>query len=438
MKVNTTLKNMLCLPRAAWCFFICILLLSPFLTKAQGRVLINEYLPWPNNTCGTTAEFIELYNFGPGPANIGGYIITDGDYAVTIPANTIILPGEFFVLAGQDIIPQNCGNDLRNVTVNLNWNTCGCTSAPIPTTGDGFITDGGGSNEQVVLLDSNLKIIDAIARGTSVESSSSITTSTAGGQFTARTFDLDNMGIQYETIGESVGRGNSLARKIDGGCGWIKDTQESAGDINNTTGLVLDWNASFSFTKAATCNSTGGISIAVSNALLFPMHYTLGKDADGNFLYDFNDNYLYGTDSTAPDMQLSNLDSGRYRLIMESSLGCDVTMFDFSILGCSALILNQLSRNAGATRNNNNTIIRIAENPFADQYTLLIQAPAKNRMQLMAYDQLGRLAFTQIINVMQGNNSIRLTAHRMQPGIYILQFRDQEGRLVQAIKGMKR
>lgn len=438
MKVNTTLKNMLCLPEAAWCFFICILLLSPFLTKAQGRVLINEYLPWPNNACGTTAEFIELYNFGPGPANIGGYIITDGDYAVTIPANTIILPGEFFVLAGQNIIPQNCGNDLRNVTVNLNWNTCGCTSAPIPTTGDGFITDGGGSNEQIVLLDSNLKIIDAIARGTSVESSSSITTSTVGGQFTARTFDLDNMNIQYETIGESVGRGNSLARKIDGGCGWIKDTQESAGDINNTTGEVLDWNATFSITKAATCSNTGSVSIAVSNALLFPMHYTLAKDTDGNFLYDFNDNYLYGTDSTAPDMQLSNLDSGRYRLIMESSLGCDVTMFDFSILGCAALILNQLSRNAGAIRNNNNTIIRLAENPFADQYTLLIQAPAKNRMQLMAYDQQGRLAFIQQINVAQGNNSIRLPAHQMQLGIYILQFRDQEGRLVQTIKGIKR
>lgn len=438
MKENTTLKNRLCHLRVAWCFFIGILLLSPFLTKAQGRVLINEYLPWPNNACGVTAEFIELYNFGPGPANIGGYIITDGDYSITIPANTILSPGEYFVLAGQNIIPQDCGNDLRNVTVNLNWNTCGCTSAPIPTTGDGFITDGGNSNEQVVLLDSNLNIIDAIARSASVEPSSLITTSTVGGQFTARTFDLDNMSIQYETIGESVGRGNSLARRIDGGCGWIKDTQESAGDVNNTPGETADWNASMTITGPATCSNTGSVEVHVSDAAMFPMRYTLAKDLDGNYVYDLNDSYTYGVDSTSPAIQLTGLDSGSYRLIVESSFGCNLTMFDFSILGCSSLILNQLSRNAGAARNNNDILIRIAENPFADQYTLLIQAPAKNRMQLKAYDQQGRLAFIQKINVAQGNNSIRIPAHQMQPGIYILQFLDQEGRLVQTIKGIKR
>ncbi|MGZ5246551.1 MAG: hypothetical protein ACXWV5_05840, partial [Flavitalea sp.] len=46
--------------------------------KSQGRVLINEYLAWPGNSCPSTAEFVELFNFGPGPMNIGCYVLTDG------------------------------------------------------------------------------------------------------------------------------------------------------------------------------------------------------------------------------------------------------------------------------------------------------------------------------------------------------------------------
>lgn len=310
--------------------------------QAQGRVLINEYLPWPNNACGVTAEFIELFNFGPGPVNISGYIITDGDYAITIPANTTLLPGQFYVLAGQSVIPQNCGNDLRNVTVDLNWATCGCTSQPIPVTGDGLFTDGGGSNEQVVLLDSNLRIIDAIVRNTPVEPSSSITTSAVGGQFTPRTFDLDNMNVPYETIGESVGRGNSLARKIDGGCGWLKDTQESAGDKNNTTGGSYGWTGTLQMTRPNDCSGAGSVNITVSDPSLFPMTYMLAKDIDANHTYDLNDQYQYGIDSTAADIPITGLAAGTYRVVIESQFGCDVTQFDFSILGCNNMLLNDM------------------------------------------------------------------------------------------------
>lgn len=435
MKVNIPCESRLCLSLVTLNFLI--FLLSPISTRAQGRVLINEYLPWPNNTCGVTAEFIELYNFGPGPSNIGGYIITDGDYAITIPTNTILLPGEFFVLAGQDIIPQDCGNDLRNVTVNLNWGTCGCTSGAIPTTGDGFITDGGGSKEQVVLLDSNLKVIDAIARSISVEPSSLITSSTAGGQFTARTFDLDNMNIQYESIGESVGRGNSLARKIDGGCGWIKDTHESAGNINNTTGLEHEWDADLTITNAETCSGSGSIEVIVSNAQAFPMHYLLAKDVDSNYVYNFSDTYQYGTDSTSPAIPVKGLAAGTYRLIVESNLGCDVTMFDFSILGCPARILDQPFTGVRPPNENNNTL-RIAENPFTSQCTLLVNASGKSQVQAILYDLQGRALLTQKITIQKGSNTIRLSTQQINPGMYILQLRDENGLPVQSIKAIKR
>lgn len=64
--------------------------LIPHLVQAQGRVVINEYMPWPGSTCGTTAEFVELLNFGPGPMNIGCYMLTDGDYSSVFPMSYIL------------------------------------------------------------------------------------------------------------------------------------------------------------------------------------------------------------------------------------------------------------------------------------------------------------------------------------------------------------
>jgi Lamin Tail Domain len=159
-----------------WLFIVLSTLLSPLKADAQGRILINEYMPWPGNACGTPSEFIELLNMGPGPMNIGCYILTDGDFSVTIPPGTILQPGQFYVIAGQDFLPSPCTNINMNVTADLNWTTCNCTSGPIPSFGGGFLTDGGSANEQLVLLGPALEVIDAVARNMPVETSVDITT----------------------------------------------------------------------------------------------------------------------------------------------------------------------------------------------------------------------------------------------------------------------
>src|SRR5258705_3151800 len=146
-------------------FFVCMSLNN--IVKGQaGYVVLNEYMPWTTNTCSVNGEFIELYNFGPGPVNIGCYIVTDGDFSITIPPNTILNAGQFYVLGGSNIIPIGCANINAATTVNLNWTTCNCTSGTIPTTGDGLMTDGGSANEQIVLFDPNLKVVDAVVRST--------------------------------------------------------------------------------------------------------------------------------------------------------------------------------------------------------------------------------------------------------------------------------
>jgi len=334
----------------------CMAIAAMACCRAQGKVVINEFMPWTSNTCGgTTAEFVELLNFGPGPMNIGCYILTDGDYSITIPPNTIIQPGSFYVISGQSVIAAPCANIDSTITANLNWNTCNCTSAPIPATGDGFLTDGGMASEQVVLLSPTLAIVDAVVRTLPAEPSSLITTSTLGGQCTAKTFDLDLMLISYETIGQSAGRGNSFARKLDGDCGWVKDPQQSANATNNTPGVTSDVSYSFAVTKATDCGLTlGSINIIVSAAnllSLFPMSYTLAYDANHNNQFDLTDTYTNGSVISPNAIPLSNLAVGSYRITVGTVDGCNLKTFPFTIFNCGSVLPVSLV-SFSATKNN--------------------------------------------------------------------------------------
>jgi len=297
-------------------------------------------MPWTLNGCGTTSEFVELLNFGPGPIDISCYILTDGDFAITIPPGTILQPGQFYVLAGQDVIPKPCANIDSTITAHLNWNTCGCTSGPIPTTGDGFMTDGGGASEQLVLLDRFLNVVDAVVRDLPVESSDELKTADLGCGM--KLFDLDNMNINYEVLGMSAGRGNSFARKLDGDCGWVKDPQQSANATNNTPSETTDVSYTLNVLSALDCEgSRGVIEIGVQHANLnsiFPMNYTLAFDVNNDGLFTFADVYTYGVDSTPPSILIANLPAGTYRITVGSVKGCYLRTFQFTILPCHPVL----------------------------------------------------------------------------------------------------
>ncbi|MEN9524935.1 MAG: hypothetical protein RLZZ256_319 [Bacteroidota bacterium] len=327
---------------------------TPRPADAQGRVVINEYMPWPGSACGTTAEFVELLNFGPGPVNIGCYILTDGDFSVTIPEGTILQPGEFYVIAGQNVIAGPCANLDSTITADLNWNTCGCTSGPIPTTGDGFFTDGGSANEQVVLLDPQLNIVDAVARSLPVESNSTITTNAPlWSSCTSQTFNLNTLNVVYETIGASAGRGNSFARTTDGDCGWVKDPQQSAGATNNRGGEVQDVQYNFYYVKASTCGRDGKVAVTVSApdfAGVFPMSYILALDSNKNGQFDANDQYISGIAINPNTITIDSLRAGTYRLTVASAKGCYLRTFPFVISGCSVVTLPLELRSFEANR----------------------------------------------------------------------------------------
>lgn len=310
--------------------------------QLTGKVLINEYMPWPDNSCGDRAEYVELLNFGPLATDISCYILTNGTYSITIPPNTILQPGQFYLIAGQATLSQGCGNSDSLVTANLNWNTCGCTNTPIPTTGDGFMKDGGGANVNMVLLKPDLTVVDAVTRQLPVDPATAITTATIG-SCTGKTFDLDTISISYETLGMATGVANAFARKLDGDCDWVKQTRLSAKATNNTPSTTSEVTYELNIVNSMECeNIKGEIEIYVKftrdYAEIFPMMYTIIHDTNNNSQFDTGDSYTVGVDSTAPDILISNLAQGRYSITLASSLGCFLKTIPFSILPCTGVL----------------------------------------------------------------------------------------------------
>lgn len=429
-------------------------LLGPLFSFSQGKIVINEFMPWTSNTCGgPTAEFVELLNFGPGPMNIGCYILTDGDFSITIPPNTILQPGQFYVISGEDVIAGPCANIDSTITTDLNWNTCNCSSGPIPTTGDGLFTDGGSASEQVVLLSPSLSVVDAVIRTLPAEPSSPVTTSSLGGQCAVQTFDLDLMGITYETIGESAGRGNSFARKLDGDCGWVKDPQQSADATNNTPSDVSDIDYDFAVTNTTACPANGSISIIVNApgySDIFPMHYTLAYDTDDDYIFELTDSFSTGTVTNPNTIGVNGLGPGNYRITVESVNGCFLQTFPFTILDCSTVLpLSDISFNATKADKDINSqwsihtgeaidhvIIETGKDGYSFTSFKLINAPAGNNgnwnasfsseadpairfIRLHIYLASGKQAFSRIVQLYANETGLKLWPNPAKENLFI-------------------
>ncbi len=331
---------------------VCVVVIFLFTTttfaQTQGRVVINEYMPWPSTTCGTTSEFVELMNYGPGPVNIGCYILTTGVYSVTIPANTILQPGQYYVIAGQNFIPGTCANidslSPAGVHASLNWNTCNCTNKPIPTTGNGLMTDGGSGNTPLVLLDPSLNVIDAVVRSLPSEAVGPIVSSSVNGNCTSQRFDLSQMTVRYEQLGMATGKQNSFARLLDGDCNWQKTPQQSGGASNDRPGNTTDISYELDMVNPTTCGETGmgSVSIYVKHSnydVVFPMSYTIAYDVNGDRIFDFADKYTTYTDDSPPFIEIDNLPEGTYRVTVASVNGCYLKSFDFTIIPCNPALL---------------------------------------------------------------------------------------------------
>jgi gliding motility-associated-like protein len=131
-----------------------LLVLISVRTSAQC-IIINEVLVNAAGNCDgscvpNTAEWVELYNTCGNSVNIGCFVLTDGDFSVTFPPNTVLAANDYLVV----------GSNNSGVSVDVNLSTCNCTSGAASEIG--IFTNG---NEQIALANAAGQIVDGIFWG---------------------------------------------------------------------------------------------------------------------------------------------------------------------------------------------------------------------------------------------------------------------------------
>ncbi|MCF8297715.1 MAG: lamin tail domain-containing protein [Saprospiraceae bacterium] len=85
--------------------------------NSQADIVITEIM-YNDQTTADLLEYFEIYNKGTTNANIGGYVITEGvDF--TFPANTVLAPGNFLVVAKDDALV----NIAFSISGTMKWNS---------------------------------------------------------------------------------------------------------------------------------------------------------------------------------------------------------------------------------------------------------------------------------------------------------------------------
>jgi hypothetical protein len=142
--------------------------------SGPGNVKINELGIRPAANDGSGGEFMELFNAGCTPVNIGCYTIaykansSSTTWTIRIPSGTNLAACSYYLIGGNFV-----------TTPDLNYSTCVCTSGTSP----GNLNN---TAAQVFLINSSDVIVDQVAYGT-VAPTGTTTTSAAGGGCTAST-----------------------------------------------------------------------------------------------------------------------------------------------------------------------------------------------------------------------------------------------------------
>lgn len=238
------------------------------LSCSSPIVALNEIMYRPtlrNGQNPNTGEYIEL--IGPPGTNIGCYVLTDGDWTITIPPGTTI-PSDGYFTIGNNVV-WGAGS------FDLDAENCNCFTAGVGGQGLLILTDGG---EYVALFDATGTFLQGLLYGTpsAGNTPSGQTINTVGTTGCVPSVTIPNAPA-FETAIGGLAANTSLIRDPDGSGSWGAQVGGSMDACNAP-------------------NSTGGGS---------------------------NITYLWSTGDTTQD--LSGLLAGTYRVIATNRFGCTDT-----------------------------------------------------------------------------------------------------------------
>ncbi|MGH1336450.1 MAG: T9SS type B sorting domain-containing protein [Aureispira sp.] len=229
-------------------------------------VRLNEFLYRPtaafnNGRDPNTGEFIEL--IGPPGADISCYVLSDGDWTITLPAGTTI-PSDGFFTIGNDVV-WGAG------TFDLDAENCNCFTEGPTGSGTGLLilTDGG---ETIAIFDATGSFVDGVVYGNPSNGNqpygSTINTIGLTGCVSAVTFPAASA---YSTAPGGLQPNTSLVRAPDGSGSWVPQVDGSLNACNNIGGNGAG-NITYLWSNGDTTQNISGVpagtyTVIATNAL---------------------------------------------------------------------------------------------------------------------------------------------------------------------------
>ena len=314
---------------------------------SSNIVVLNEIMYRPVNFNGinpNTGEYIEL--IGPPGANIGCYVLTDGDWTITIPPGTLI-PADGLFTIGNDIA-WGAG------TFDLDAENCGCFTDGAGGLGLLILTDGG---EYVALYDGSGTFVQGVLYGSpsagNTPSGQVISTSATSG---CPTFVTIPNAPSFETAPSGFANGTSIIRNPDATGTW---GPQIGGSLNscNVAGQGSTGNGSVTYiwsngdtTQDVSGLAAGNYSVTATNSYgcTATTSYVLSEPAPLNVITSstnvncLNDSsgtlgsvvtggvspYAFSWSNSSTTQNVSGLLSGIYCLTATDSNLCFITVCD--------------------------------------------------------------------------------------------------------------
>lgn len=239
------------------------LIVSTYADILAQCIQINEILVNPTGNDGVppnTGEWIELINTCATPVDIGCMIVGDGDFTLTIPSGITLQPGAVYTIS----------SGLNNLTPDLNWNTCNCSSSLVQT---GSLTD---ASEQLFVLDNTGNLISGVFWGTGTFPALVSSVSANGCAALTGITLIDDTGFELITVNEGT------TNEQDCSGTWITSGSPSFGttNIDQTPLAVIDVTTNI-VCEGGTLNFDGSGSLGVNYSWTF-QNATPATSADQN------------------------------------------------------------------------------------------------------------------------------------------------------------
>jgi gliding motility-associated-like protein len=203
-----------------------------------NQVKINEFQPWPaiadnNFADSTTGEWVEL--IGPPGAYLGCYIVTDGDWTVTIPPGTVMPASGLFVIGYAQYGP-----------VDLDVGTCKCANSATPF--ETLVLDNQG---EYLVLWNGFSYVDAVRYGNPALANNppfgNLVTlgqiPTAGVMGCATQLNIGGFPATFANVPALPLQDHTYEREPDMTGPWIRESCGSRGrcNVDIDLGLPLSW-----------------------------------------------------------------------------------------------------------------------------------------------------------------------------------------------------